>query len=145
MDTILTAYYRDLLKNRFIYFGSLVKPTIFVDSAGEHIFYCGSGNDFMQLFVNVENDVITNVRYSCFCIPEANVAVEVLCNLIQGKSLDRVVSLKEEDICRAIGSEDEEFRKKAKGILQLLNIGIARFRKDGTNVNELISSVKEMP
>jgi hypothetical protein len=56
-----------------------------------------------------------------------------------------VISLTEKDIYRAIGSEDEEFREKARGILLSLNIGIACFRKDRTNVNELISSVKEMP
>jgi NifU-like protein involved in Fe-S cluster formation len=128
MDEIITKYYKNLLKIRFEYFGSLVNPSIFIDSAGEHVYYCGSGNDFMQLFIKVVDNAIADIKYSCFCIPTANVAIEILCTLVIGKNLNKVVALTEQDICDSLGTDDEEFRKKTKAILELLNIGIKRFK-----------------
>jgi NifU-like protein involved in Fe-S cluster formation len=102
----------------------LVNPSVFVDSAGEHIYYCGSGNDFMQLFINISDNVISDIKYSCFCIPAANVAVEIICGLIKGKTIDEVRCINEENVCQFLRSNDEEFRKKAKAILELLNTGL---------------------
>lgn len=129
MDELVKNYYRELMQVRFRHFGALVNPSIFVDSAGEHIYYCGSGNDFMQLFINITNNSISDIRYSCFCTPVANVAVEILCTLIEDKSLDEVALLNAQDICRYLGSGDEELQKKSKGILELLNIGIKRYQE----------------
>jgi NifU-like protein involved in Fe-S cluster formation len=126
MDELVKEYYRDLLQVRFRNFGALVNPSVFVDSAGEQNFYCGSGNDFMQLFINISDNVISDIKYSCFCIPAANVAVEIICGLIKGKTIDEVRCINAGNVCQFLGSNDEEFRKKAKAILELLNIGLDR-------------------
>jgi NifU-like protein involved in Fe-S cluster formation len=128
MDEAITKYYRKLLNIRFEHFGSLVNPSIFLDSTGEMIYFCGTGNDFMQLYINVINNTITDIRYSCFCNPTANVAVEILCVLLKGKNLDEATGLSERAFCRLLGTEDPEFQKKAKGLLELLNRGINRYR-----------------
>jgi NifU-like protein involved in Fe-S cluster formation len=129
MDELVKNYYKDLMQIRFRHFGALVNPSIFVDSADEHVYYCGSGNDFMQLFVNITNNAISDIKYSCFCTPVANVAVEILCTLVKNKSISDVVLLKAQDICQYLGSDDNELQKKAKAILELLNIGMKRYQE----------------
>jgi NifU-like protein involved in Fe-S cluster formation len=127
MDESVKIYYQDLIKIRFRHCGALVQPSIFIDSGVEDIYYCGSGNDFMQIFINIRNDHVADIKYSCFCTPEANVAVEILCDLVKNKNLKECKALNEYDICRFIASEDEEFRKKSKAIVELFNIGINRY------------------
>lgn len=127
MDDVVAQYYRRLMKIRFEHFGSLVNPTIFLDSTGEMIYLCGTGNEFMQLFLRVVDERITDIKYSCFCTPAANVAVEVLCGLLQGKDLASAEHLAAQTLCDHLGTNDPEFRKKSQGLLELLNRGIKRY------------------
>jgi|PlaIllAssembly_1097288.scaffolds.fasta_scaffold281527_2 NifU-like protein involved in Fe-S cluster formation len=129
MDETVATYYRKLMKIRFEHFGSLVKPSIFLDSSGEMIYLCGTGNEFMQLFLNVSENRITDIKYSCFCTPAANVAVEILCGLLKGKGLDEAEHLSEQALCESLGTDDPDFRKKSQGLLELLNRGIIRYRE----------------
>jgi len=45
-----------------------------------------STGDFMQLYINVINNRIDDIKYMCQCDPTANVAVEILCALLKGKT-----------------------------------------------------------
>jgi len=129
MDDAVAKNYRRLMKIRFVHFGSLVRPSIFLDSTGEMIYLCGTGNEFMQVYLNVTENQITDIKYSCFCTPAANVAVEILCELLKGKDLDEVSHLSEQTLCNYLGTEDSDFRKKSRGLLELLNRGINRYRQ----------------
>jgi NifU-like protein involved in Fe-S cluster formation len=64
----------------------------------------------------------------CVCDPTANVAVEILCALMKGKTLEEAVNLKEEAFYRFLGSSGEELQKKVKGLLELLKRGIQRYQ-----------------
>jgi len=134
MDEVVATYYRRLMKIRFEHFGSLVRPTIFLDSTGEMIYLCGTGNEFMQLYMNVAENRITDIKYSCFCTPAANVAVEILCGLLKGKDIDEAERLSEQVMCDYISTSDPEFRKKSQGLLELLNRGIKRYRDKGEEI-----------
>jgi NifU-like protein involved in Fe-S cluster formation len=92
------------------------------------VLICGSTGDFMQLYINVVKNRIDDMKYMCQCDPTANVAVEILCALLKGKTLEEAAALKEEAFFQFLGSNGEELQKKAKGLLELLNKGIARYR-----------------
>jgi NifU-like protein involved in Fe-S cluster formation len=128
MDEAVIKYYRKLLRTRFEYSGTLENPSIFLDSVGEKVLICGSTGDFMQLYVNVTNNRIDDIKYMCQCDPTANVAVEILCALLKGKTLEETAGLKEDAFFKFLGSNGEELAKKAKGLLELLNKGIARYQ-----------------
>ena len=62
------------------------------------------------------------------CDPTANVAVEIMCGLVKGKTIEEVKAITEDLFIQAIGGESEDLRKRAKGLLELLNIGIKRYQ-----------------
>jgi len=128
MDEAVIKYYRKLLKTRFEYAGSFENPSIYLDSIFSKLRICNHTADFMRLYVNVVNDTIDDIKYMCVCDPTANVAVEILCGLVKGKTLDEVAGITEKAFFQFLGTEEEEFAKKAKGLLELLNSGIARYQ-----------------
>jgi NifU-like protein involved in Fe-S cluster formation len=128
MDEAVIKYYRKLLRTGFEHSGSLENPSIFLDNAGEKVLVCGSTGDFMQLYVNIVNNRIDNIKYLCVCDPTANVAVEILCVLMKGKTIEEAITVEEDSFYRFLGSNDEELQKKVKGLLELLKRGINRYR-----------------
>ena len=74
MDDIIIKRYRGLLKTGFEHAGSFENASIFLDSVGERLVLCGSTGNFMQLYVNVVNNTIDDIKYTCCCDPTANVA-----------------------------------------------------------------------
>jgi NifU-like protein involved in Fe-S cluster formation len=132
MDEAVIKFYRKLLKTGFEHFGSFENASIFLDNVGEKVLICGSTNDFMQLYINVVNNRIENIKYMCVCDPTANVVVEILCTLVKGKTLDEAVGLAEPAFYQFLGSGGEELQKKARGLLELLRLGIVRYQTNAT-------------
>ena len=128
MDEAVIKFYRKLLRSGFEHSGSLENASIFLDSVGEKVLICGSTGDFMQLYINVVNNTIDNIKYMCVCDPTANVAVEILCTLVKGKTLDEAAGLTAQEFFQLLGSDGEELQKKAKGLLELLKRGITRYQ-----------------
>ena len=128
MDQAVIQYYRRLLKEEFPNAGALDHPTIFVEAIGGKLIDCGNTGNYMELYLRVVDDRIADVVYRCACEPVANVAVEVLCTLLKGKTLDEAAALTEEPFFQLLGSRDERLSKKVRGLLELLNEGIARYR-----------------
>lgn len=128
MDEMVVKYYRHLCRNGFEHTGELENPSIFMDTVGEKIRICSHvSHAYMHIYITVRNGVIDDAKYLCTCDPTANVVVEILCNLIKGKSLVEAKALTEKDFSRALGSTSEEFLKKVRGIIELLHRGIARY------------------
>lgn len=128
MDEAVIQCYRRLLKEDFPNAGSIETPSIFVEAIGERMIHCGNTGNYMQLYLRVADNRIADIRYLCACEPVANVAVEVLCTLVKGRTLEEAAALTEEPFYRFLGSRDEELRKKVRGLLELLNEGIAGVR-----------------
>jgi NifU-like protein involved in Fe-S cluster formation len=128
MDTAVVKYYRKLLRTRFEYAGSFENASIVLDSVGEKVHICENIGNFMHLYINVVNDTIDDIKYICTCDPTANVAVEILCTLIKGRTLDEAIGITNQAFCQFLGTADEELGKKAKGLLELLNTGITRYK-----------------
>jgi NifU-like protein involved in Fe-S cluster formation len=129
VDEVVIKYYRKLLKTGFEHAGSLENPSIFLDSVGEKIRICAmSVNNYMHLYINIRSGVIEDIKYLCTCDPTANVVAELLCILVKGKTLAEAETITEDSFSQALGSKGEEFLKKARGIIELLNRGLTRYK-----------------
>lgn len=127
MDEAVIKYYRRLLKEDFPNAGELDHPSIFVEAVGERLINCGNTGNYMQLYLQVAGRRIVDIKYLCSCEPVANVAVEVLCTLVKGKTLDEAIVITEEPFYQFLGNRDEQLCKKVQGLLRLLNKGIASY------------------
>ena len=133
MDELVIKYYRQLLRTGFRHAGTLENPSIFLDSVGEKIYICGHlGRNYMHIYININGDTVSDIKYKCLCDPTGNVVDEILCNLVKGKTLAETVTLTEESFVREMGSRGEDFLKKSRGIIELLNRGIARYQATAT-------------
>jgi NifU-like protein involved in Fe-S cluster formation len=127
MDQAVIKYYRKLLKEYFPNSGKLENATIFVEAIGQHMLHCNEPGNYMQLYLQVDDQRITDIKYLCSCEPVANVAVEVLCDYVRGKTLEEAANITEEPFYQIIGSNSEEVSIKIKGLLELLHEGIASY------------------
>lgn len=125
MDQELVRYYRRLLKDEFPNAGALDRPSVFVEAVGEKLIDCGNTGNFMELYLRVADGRIAEARYRCSCEPVANVAVEVLCDLLKGRTLAEAKGLTEQPFYERLESRDERLGRKVRGLLRLLHEGIA--------------------
>lgn len=129
MDEAVIKYYRKLLRYGFEHTGSIENPTIFLDSIGENIPICAQvAMSYMHLYINIRDGTIEDIKYLCMCDPTANVVAEILCTLVKGKTLAEVEAITEDSFARVLGSRGEEFLKKARGIIELINRGLTRYQ-----------------
>jgi NifU-like protein involved in Fe-S cluster formation len=129
VDKAIIRQYRQLLSADFPNSGAIENPSIFVEAIGERMIHCGNTGNYMQLYINIANDRIADIRYLCSCEPTANVAVEVMCNLVKGKTLDEALTIPEQAFSDALDCRGEEYRVKARGLMEMLNEGISGYRK----------------
>jgi NifU-like protein involved in Fe-S cluster formation len=129
LDEAVIKYYRKVLRYGFEHTGSIENPTIFLDSIGENIPICAqTAMSYMHLHINIKDGAIEDIKYLCMCDPTANVVAEILCTLVKGKTLAEVEALKEDSFAQVLGGGDEEFLKKARGIIELINRGLMRYQ-----------------
>ena len=129
MDKAIIKCYRQLLRTEFPNSGPIESPSIFVEAIGERMIHCGNTGNYMQLYLNIVDNRIEDIRYLCSCEPTANVAVEVLCTLVKGKTLDEAAAVSEKTFYEFLGCSAEEYQVKTRGVLEMLNEGIAGHRK----------------
>jgi nitrogen fixation NifU-like protein len=129
MDEILTKRYRYLVRTGFENAGSLENPSIFLDSVGERLRICAHAiHNYVHLYINIRDDVIEDIKYLCSCVPAANIAIELLCTLVKGKTIKEAESLTEDSFAQILGSRGEEFMEKSRGAIELLNRALERYR-----------------
>jgi NifU-like protein involved in Fe-S cluster formation len=129
VDEPVIKYYRKLLRLGSEYTGSIENPSIFLDSKGENISVCAQvAEAYVHLYVSIRNNVIEDIKYLCTCDPTANVAVEILCHLIKGTTIEEVKLITEDLFSQEIGSKSEDFIKSARGLIELLNRGLLRYQ-----------------
>jgi NifU-like protein involved in Fe-S cluster formation len=107
-------------------------PSIFVEAIGERMIHCGNTGNYMQLYLNIVDDRIEDIRYLCSCEPTANVSVEILCTLVKGKTLEEAAGLSEQVFYEFLGCSEEEYKIKSRGLMEMLNEGIAVYKKRQT-------------
>jgi NifU-like protein involved in Fe-S cluster formation len=129
VDQAIIKYYRQLLKTDFENAGSIENAAIFLEAVGERMIHCGNTGNYMQLFLNVVDGKIEDIKYRCSCEPTANVAVEILCTLVKGKTLEEAAAVPEQAFYQLLGCRDEELQIKVLGLLEMLHEGIAGYKK----------------
>lgn len=128
MDEVVSEKYRKLLETGFEHAGSFDNPTMFVDTKAEGITICGKGpGEYINIYINISDGVIADIKYLCSCDPTANVVVETLCSLAKGKSIREAKELTKEQFYEEIGSDGGSVRRKVWGVIELLNIVFNRF------------------
>jgi NifU-like protein involved in Fe-S cluster formation len=132
LDEQVIKYYRKLLRSGFEYTGTLENPSIFLDSVGEKIRICSHiEQNYLHIYINISEDTVKEIKYLCMCDPTANVAVEVLCSLVKGKMIKELETLTKESFSLTLGSSGEDYLKSARGLIELLHRGIARYKGYG--------------
>lgn len=132
MDEAIVKFYRGLLKNGFDYAGSIDSPTILLNSRRERIPICGQARDnAIHLYISINNGTIEKIKYLCTCDPTANVVIEVLCKLIEGRTITEAKSLTVEDLSEAVEIRSEEFFERAGKAIEFLNRGIMKYEQPG--------------
>lgn len=128
MDEAVIRIYRRLVQTGFEHAGSLDNPSIFLNTQAEGVALCGqAGGDYMNIYINIHDGIISDIKYLCLCDPTANVVVETMCGLVKGKTIEQAKALTKGAFFKAIGSESETVAEKVEGIIELLNRGIKRF------------------
>jgi len=129
MDELVVKFYRQLCREGFKHTGELKNPTIFLDTVGEKIRICSHvSHAYIHIYIKIRHGIIDDIKYLCTCDPTANVVVELLCSLVKGKTIKEAENITEKDFSQALGGGDEEFRKKVRGIIELLHRGLARYK-----------------
>jgi NifU-like protein involved in Fe-S cluster formation len=96
MDQAIIKLYRRLIKENFPNSKELKNASIFVEAGRQHLVHCGEAGNYMHLYLQVDDGWVTDAKYLCSCEPTANVAVEILCDLVIGKTLEEATGLSEE-------------------------------------------------
>ena len=129
MDQAVIKYYRMLLRGGFANAGTIEEPSIFLDPVAEgERRICGRPADYMKIYIEIRGSEIAEMKYLCLCDPTANVAIEVLCGILIGKTLDEAASVESEGIIGKVGSSGEELRTKATALVELIRKGLTRYR-----------------
>jgi NifU-like protein involved in Fe-S cluster formation len=132
VNQAIIKYYRQLLKDDFPYSGPIENASISVEAVGEKMVHCGNAGNYMRLHFNVADGRIADIRYLCSCEPVANVVIEILCDLVKGKTLNEAAATREEMLYERIGCDgrngcnDDELRLKTRGLIELLKEGIGK-------------------
>lgn len=133
MDEAVIKYYRKLLRYGFEHMGKCEAPSIFLDTIGENIKVCAQvAHAYINLYIVVKDRTIDDIKYVCMCDPTSNVAIEVLCSLVKGKSFKEAKKVTEDDFTMVVGSKGKDFLKSANGLIKLLNRGIERYEAQVT-------------
>lgn len=101
-----------------------------MEAVGEKMVHCGNAGNYMQMYLNIADDRITEIKYLCSCEPVANVAIEVLCALVKNKTLCEAVAIPESLFYERIGcsdAEDAELKLKVNGLLALFKEGVDNY------------------
>ncbi len=136
MDEAVIKYYRRLLTTGFEFAGSIENPSIFLDYDKTTGVLCGKTGNSLRLYINTHDGVIEEIKYICTCDPTVNVALEVLCTLVKGKTTDEAENLSEQEFFRVIGSQSEDLQKKVKALKELLNIGISKYKEQTSSLQD---------
>jgi NifU-like protein involved in Fe-S cluster formation len=128
LDDAVLKYYRQLLKTGFRNIGSWEEPSILLNTVGSRTRVCMGARGFMRIYINVKEEVIESVKYMCSCDPTANVAVEIFCDLIKGKTLDVASVITIDMFSQAVEGPSEDLRKSAAGLIEIFHSGIEKYR-----------------
>ena len=129
MDEKVIQFYRKITREGYQYSGTIDNPSIFLDSAGEKIPLCSKAVDsYVNIYINIKDDIIDDVKYRHVGRPMSNVVAEIFCALLSGRTIEEAVNLTPQDFSEYLGTNDEEYKEASNSMIQLLHIGLDRFK-----------------
>jgi NifU-like protein involved in Fe-S cluster formation len=128
VDEVVFKQYRRLIKTGFQHAGILDNPSIVLDSVGEGARPCGRRSDNVKIFIHVNDGRIDSIKYLCSCDPAANVAIEILCDIADGKTLGEVAALTEDSFFQVAGSRSEELGTNVKSLMELIDKSLMKLK-----------------
>ncbi len=128
MDKQIIEYYRNLLREGFAHVGKMEEYDVFIDSIGEKIQVCGSiSRAYMHIYISIKADIIEKISYLCICDPTANVVMEIMCSLAEGKDFRDIKHIKPEDFTSVLDNTGQEFLDRARNTIALLVRGLQKY------------------
>jgi NifU-like protein involved in Fe-S cluster formation len=117
MQETTRLYYQKMLKDGFEYAGKIPDASIVIKTFDEVSAICGTPDNFLFLDIQITDNLITDIKYQCISDPITNVAVEILCALMKGKTLQEALLLRADAFLHYLGCEDETLRELAVAFL----------------------------
>jgi len=129
MHEVLRDYYQKLKNDGFEHAGRIEGADISFELSGEVSPGCFNTDDYVGLNICLSNDLITDIKHQCISDPINNVAIEIICDLAKGKTLQEALQITEDSILQFLGCEDDTMRAKAAAILVMLHKEINEYVK----------------
>jgi NifU-like protein involved in Fe-S cluster formation len=128
MDEKVIQFYRKITREGYQHSGTIDNPSIFIDSAGEKIALCSKSVDsYVYIYIKINNDVISDVKYRHTGKPLSNVVAEIFCAVIIGRTLIEAENLDKKDFSDFLGTDDEEFLEASGNMIKLLHRGLDKY------------------
>ena len=128
MHEAVRTYYHKIKKAGFEHVGNIEDAAISLKAFGELSPVCGNTDDFLYLYLQVKGGVVTDIKYQCITDPTTNVAIEVLCELTKGVTLQDALIMQDDAFMQFLGCEDKLMRRKAGALLEMLRGGILSYQ-----------------
>jgi len=128
LDEAIVKNYRRLVRDGFKNAGSYENPSILLSTIASGIRICGGAGGYIRIYLDISDGAIEGARYLCSCDPTSNVAVEIFCDLLSGKTLEEAAALTEGMFLQALDGPSNDLRKKARALIKILNDGIKQYR-----------------
>jgi NifU-like protein involved in Fe-S cluster formation len=130
MNEAIRLYYKELLKTGFKHAGLIENPSIIMnyDTTKGHL--CDRTGDELHVYISIHEGLVNDAKYVGICEATLNVAVEVLCYLVKGRSINEIKNLNDDAFIKAIGSHDDKFLKKARILLDFLKDKVYEYEQD---------------
>ena len=119
-------YYQKAIKSGFAHSGKLENETVFLKTFGELSPVCGNPDDFIVLYIRIDKERISEIRYQCIVDPVTNAVMEMICSLLESKTISEAAKLNPRILFEIIGEEDALVEEKATHLLKLINDGIQK-------------------
>ncbi len=128
MHEAVIVYYQGLLNTVSEHIGKLGNASIFVKKSLEEIPVFGLKDDFLNFYIQLDNEHISDIKYYFDGNSTTKVAIEILCRMVKGKTLDEVALIKEDAFPQFLGCRDELLQEKANILLEFLNEGTLSYK-----------------
>jgi len=91
-----------------------------VDDSGCH----GDGKNLLFLSFDIVNGRVANVHYECeYCDVTMYVTAELVCGLMDGRTLDEIGEIAQSEIVTALGGQSRKILRQARTALELVSDG----------------------
>lgn len=117
---VIRGYYEAVVTADFPHSGEIGDDEVRVKAVGREGCH-GNSQNLLFLSFAIEDGRLCNVRYECgYCDPTMYVTGELVCELTDGRPVERIAQIDDNDLTRALGGESRRVLRLARTALRLL-------------------------